>query len=413
MYSWLRSSWNAQINLLWMGQATLMAVMAMSLPYWPLYVAQLGDFTPLEIRYWSAAIYLAPFISSTFSSPFWGRMGDKHGYKPMVIRACLGLFITQTAILFVSNVFLIFMIRLLQGVLAGFISAAQAWALGISPDSHRGATIGKLQAATAIGNLLGPLMGGVIATYLGYKAIFTSSSIICLAVTVMFYFLLRDSIQSKESSSDEVSLTDFKLLSYLEKNITSLLLVIIIMQLARAMITPVFALFVTEKLGGNDMTIGMLYAATGLMIFVSAPLWGKFFDIRIKKNLQTQPIIVGLLFASAVLQVLHAYSDSATIIFILRLCWGVCLGALLPILIRLLVDNAKQNQRGVMLGFGNSAIKFGNLLGILLGALVEAYFGYTNSFLMNALLYLLAGVVILARLKPLQTVNDGRYSLEQ
>ena len=170
MQAVFKTSWQTQINILWLGQALLMAMLAMSLPYWPLYIATLGNFSALEIRYWSAAIYLAPFISSTFSSPFWGRMGDKHGYKPMVIRACLGILITQTLILFVSNVELIFIIRLLQGALAGFISAAQAWALGISPESHRGATIGKLQAATAIGNLFGPLTGGVIATFAGYRA---------------------------------------------------------------------------------------------------------------------------------------------------------------------------------------------------------------------------------------------------
>jgi MFS transporter, DHA1 family, staphyloferrin B biosynthesis exporter len=407
----IKTGWKAQINILWLGQAILMAMMAMSLPYWPLYISQLGDFTPLEIRYWSAAIYVAPFISSTFSSPFWGRLGDKHGYKPMVIRACLGLLLTQTLILFVSNVFLIFIIRLLQGVLAGFISAAQAWALGICPDNQRGVTIGKLQAATAIGNLLGPLTGGVIATYLGYHAIFTSSSLICLLVTVMFYFFLQNTAPSTEDAS-EPSLKDLTLFSRLQKPILSLLSVIIIMQLARAVITPIFALFVTERLGGNDMTIGVLYAATGLMIFISAPLWGKFFDHYIAKGHQAPVIIAGLLFISAVLQVMHAYSESATAIFILRLLWGICLGALLPVLTRLLVDNAKKNERGLILGFGNSATKMGNLFGILLGALIEAYLGYTNSFLMNALLYIAAGVIILVRIKPLQTLTQRRYSVE-
>lgn len=409
----LKTSARTQIHILWFGQAILMAMMAMSLPYWPLYIAQLGDFSALEIRYWSAAIYIAPFVSSTFSSPFWGRMGDRHGYKPMVMRACLGLLATQTLILFVSDVFLIFIIRLLQGVLAGFIAAAQAWAMGISPETERGATIGKLQAATAIGNLLGPLMGGIIATYAGYQAIFGSSTLICLMVTVLFFLFLQSTPLPKELPSTEFSLTDFKFFSHLHKNIVSLLLVIIVMQLARAVITPIFALFVTEKLGGNDMTVGVLYAATGLMIFISAPLWGKFFDHLMKKGRQIPNIIAGLLFASAVLQILHAYSESAAAIFILRLLWGICLGALLPVLIRLLVDNARDNERGLILGFGNSATKLGNLLGILLGALVEAHFGYTNSFLMNAVLYLFAGTIILVRIKPLQTLSYGRYSLER
>src|SRR5262245_61448826 len=128
------ANWKAQLNILWLGQTILMAMLAMSLPYWPLYISQLGHYTPSEIRFWSAAIYIAPFVTSTFSSPIWGKLSDKYGYKTMVIRACLGLFITQTLILCFSNVFLILIFRLLQGVLAGFIVSAQAWAMAISPE---------------------------------------------------------------------------------------------------------------------------------------------------------------------------------------------------------------------------------------------------------------------------------------
>lgn len=72
MMSWeIKTSWKTQLHILWFGQAILIAMLAMSLPYWPLYIAKLGDFTPKEIRFWSAAIYIAPFVSSIISSPFW------------------------------------------------------------------------------------------------------------------------------------------------------------------------------------------------------------------------------------------------------------------------------------------------------------------------------------------------------
>lgn len=403
-------SWKTQLNILWLGQAILMAVMAMSLPYWPLYISTLGHYSPQEIRYWSAAIYIAPFISSTFSSPLWGKLGDSYGYKPMVIRACVGLFITQTLILFFSNVFLIFIFRLLQGVLAGFIVAAQAWALAISPDSERGATIGKLQSATAVGNLMGPLLGGVIATFAGYQSIFSLSSVICAAITILFYYFLQDATSGDKLSNEESSST-FSGLLHLQKSVLSILLVIIFIQTARAVITPIFALFVTEKLGGNDMTVGILYAATGLMIFISAPWWGKLFDKIIHLPHHVYNLIVVLLFICAILQGIQAYATTPTETFILRILWGVCLGALLPVLLRLLADTSERQQQGLFLGFGNSATKLGNLIGIILGAVVETQFGYTNTFIATALFYILSCVLILA-IKPAPTLTKG-YSLEQ
>lgn len=402
----LKANWRSQLTILWLGQAILMAMMAMSLPYWPLYLSHLGNFTPNEIRFWSAAIYIAPFISSTFSSPIWGNLGDKYGYKPMVIRACVGLFLTQTLILFSSSVLFIFIIRLLQGILAGFIVAAQAWAMSISPVHERSATIGKLQSATAIGNLLGPLLGGVIATYGGYHSIFTSSSVICAIVTILFIFLLQNTMNTSNKNSDHHLSKNSKTLSYLQKQVLSILLVIIMIQLARAMITPVFSLFVTEQLGGNDITVGILYAATGLMIFITAPSWGRWFDSMTRTGQPIHFVIASFLFISAGLQVLHAYAETATTIFILRLLWGICLGALLPILLRLLVDNATSHEHGFFLGLGNGATKFGNLLGIMVGALIEAHFGYANSFLMTALLYIVSGVIILLYTNPLNSMIE-------
>jgi MFS family permease len=182
-----------------------------------------------------------------------------------------------------------------------------------------------------------------------------------------------------------------------------------VIQVARAMVTPIFALFVTEHLGGNDITVGILYAATGLMIFITAPWWGKWFDSITKAGHSTHIMIVLLLFISAGLQVLHAYAETIFSIFILRLLWGICLGALLPVLLKLIVDRAEKHEHGLYLGLGNSATKFGNLLGILLGALIEANLGYANSFLTTALLYVIAGIVILFNASSIKTLIKEKH----
>ena len=392
--------WKTQLHILWIGQAILMAVMTMSLPYWPLYISKLGSYSPAEIRFWSAAIYLAPFVSSMFSSPLWGKLGDRYGYKPMVIRACFGLFITQTLILIFNHVFWIFIFRLLQGILAGFIVAAQAWALALSPQEERSRTIGKLQSATAVGNLAGPLAGGIIATYAGYHAIFSLSSVICAMITILFFYFLEQT--STPSISDKKEETNFSLkkIFYFQNNIFFILLIIVMVQLARQVITPFFSLFVTEHLGGNDITVGVLYAATGLMIFLTAPKWGKLFDQWMKENRSIYFIVASLLFTSALIQILHACFNSSFAIFILRILWGISLGGLLPILLRLLVDEGKESEQGSFLGWGNSATKLGNLGGIIIGYAIESQFGYASSFIMTSFLYIFSGIIILTKIKP-------------
>lgn len=104
---------------------------------------------------------------------------------------------------------------------------------------------------------------------------------------------------------------------------------------------------------------------------------------------------------------LHAYTDTASGIFILRLLWGICLGALLPILLRLLVDNTDDSERGMFLGFGNSATKLGNIVGILSGALIEMYLGYASTFFMTGVIYLISSIIILMYLRPIQLAKYG------
>ncbi|MFI4956970.1 MAG: MFS transporter [Gammaproteobacteria bacterium] len=386
------TTWKRQFNILWVGQVFMLAILGMSLPYWPLYIEELGNFTPGEIRIWSAALCVAPFITAILCAPIWGKIGDKFGYKPMVLRACVGIFLTQTLILLFTDVWFILFFRVLQGILGGFIVSAQAFALAMTNDQERGTTLGKLQSATAIAAILGPMLGGVIAGFAGYQAIFIAASVISGIVTVIFFIFLKD----VPKAAKKPALTGAKPVSIFQKKILVILLVISMIQLAEQMITPVFALFVSDQLGADGILVGFLYAAPGFMIFALAPYWGKLVDKMTQRGYSIYYFIAALLFSSAALQVLHAYAETVTAVFALRALWGICLGALLPLLLRILVDNVDPSERGAFLGFGNSASKFGTVLGILCGATTEAYFGYSNSFIIMGIMYFIAGIIMLA-----------------
>jgi MFS transporter, DHA1 family, staphyloferrin B biosynthesis exporter len=400
----LLNNWKIQVNILWWGYTIIMAVAAMSLPYWPFYLSQLLPNSPAAVKYWSALIYLAPFISAAISAPLWGAVGDRFGYKAMLIRACFGLFITQILILCTINVFLIFIIRFLQGALAGVIVAAQAWALAISPNEKRGFIIGKLQSGLAVGELIGPLVGGIIATQAGYRSMFFLSSIVCLIITLVFYYALQNpsNVNHKvmQTSWSFRSFFNFKNMIHWNEAVYMLLLVIILVQLARSIFTPFFALFVRDQINGDSMIVGILYASTALSVFISAPLWGRYFDLLVKLNKSTYKVIATILFVTAIIQMLHSFTGSFTSIFILRLAWGVCIGALTSVLLRFLVDKANNDQqKGMVLGIGNSSIKIGNLIGAIVGAIILSRFGYTESFFIMSMFYFIAGGILLVMSK--------------
>ena len=65
--------------------------MSQMAPMLPLYVAELGIHDIQQIERWSGIIFGCNFISLAVFSPIWGRLSDRYGRKPMVLRASLWL----------------------------------------------------------------------------------------------------------------------------------------------------------------------------------------------------------------------------------------------------------------------------------------------------------------------------------
>src|SRR5690348_15215321 len=121
----MSSKW--QLNLLFLAQFFIIASLDMSDPYWPLIIQHSNNIiSPKQLQYWSAAIYMIPFLITIMTTPFWSHFGEKIGQKKMLLRACLALMVTQLLLCFVSQPVLVLGVRSLQGVFAGFSAAAQA-----------------------------------------------------------------------------------------------------------------------------------------------------------------------------------------------------------------------------------------------------------------------------------------------
>lgn len=130
----------------------------------PTVVASLGG---LPLFSWVFSIYL---LTSTASLPIFGRLSDLFGRRNMFLVA-VWIFTAASALcgLATSMVFLI-AARALQGIGAGGTFALSQAVFGeIFPPHERGRMQGYLAAVWGISALIGPLIGGLIVTYLGWR----------------------------------------------------------------------------------------------------------------------------------------------------------------------------------------------------------------------------------------------------
>ena len=157
--------WKRNLIIIWICQFIAMIGMSAIVPFLPLFVRELGVTSLEETAYWSGLVFAGPFFISFFLTPIWGNLGDKYGRKMMTVRAVLGLAIAQVLVGLSQDVTQLFLARLVQGLLSGFLPAAMALVAANTPKEKTGYALGLLQSATA---------GGTVIRSLTWRFVFRS-----------------------------------------------------------------------------------------------------------------------------------------------------------------------------------------------------------------------------------------------
>ena len=132
--------WRRNLYVCVFGSFTTLVSLSMLLPFLPLYVQQLGVKSESSVVQWSGIAFGATFLGTAVTAPLWGRLADKYGRKPMLIRAAVGMAVVMSLIGLAHNVTELVGLRLLAGLVGGYASAAIVMVGTQAPrDRHDGA----------------------------------------------------------------------------------------------------------------------------------------------------------------------------------------------------------------------------------------------------------------------------------
>lgn len=388
-------SWKRNLIVVWICQFVAMIGMSAVVPFLPLFIRELGVTNLEETAYWSGLVFAGPFFISFFLIPVWGNLGDRYGRKIMIIRAILGLAIAQILIGFTQNVTQLFLARLVQGLLSGFLPAAMALVAANTPKEKTGYALGLLQSATAAGTVLGPLLGGFVSDILGFRSVFflvAGLLIITGIAVVVFVTEEKSSIEKNEHSF----IDNWK---YLLGNSKLLLPAIMIMLTAFGIsfIRPTFVLYIeTFSISSKFLpTItGALYSIVGIFSIFSAAWWGK----RVENTGIAQNVIYASLLTGAMYFV-HSFVYDVYLLIPVRILLGFGYGALSPLLFTAISKNISSDRMGGVLGVGSSFQILGNMIGPVLGGFSAGFLGLRIAFLITGFFFLIITVISYFRLK--------------
>ncbi|MFQ5513237.1 MAG: MFS transporter [Myxococcota bacterium] len=105
-------------------------------------------------------------------APFWGRLSDRIGRRPVMIITIAGTGLSLLWLGLADSMLDLFAARILAGVFAANISVATAYVTDVTEESERTRWMGMIGASYAVGFVAGPAIGGLLsptATELGLR----------------------------------------------------------------------------------------------------------------------------------------------------------------------------------------------------------------------------------------------------
>jgi len=94
------------------------------------------------------------------ASPFWGRMSDRYGRRPILLVSLSGSLLANLLWVFSADFSLLLLSRLLAGAMTGNVSVANAAVADITTEANRSKGMAAVGMAFGLGFILGPALGG-------------------------------------------------------------------------------------------------------------------------------------------------------------------------------------------------------------------------------------------------------------
>ncbi|SDI60356.1 MFS transporter [Paenibacillus naphthalenovorans] len=396
--------WKINLIVLWFGQFMVMSGMTMIIPFLPLYIQEMGIHDPHEVAVWAGLIFAANFVSSFIFQPIWGGLADRFGRKVMLLRSGFGMAFVMMFMGMAATPLHLLLLRLANGVISGFMPAAVALVSANTPRERMGFAMGTLQSGSVAGTILGPLFGGVLAEWVGFRPIFYITGGLLFAASVLAAFLVKEKFDIEQAKTrPKMSVfSGFRELIRI-RQLPALYSVTFLIQFSILSSMPLIPLFVQELHGSGQLLAfyaGLVGSVTGFSNMIASPLLGRLGD-----RLGSQRILAIALIGTGLAFIPQAFVTNIWQLLASRFLLGVFMGGLLPSVQTLIRQYTPSGMESRAYSFNTSSLALGNMLGPVIGGAVSGLIGIRGIFMTAAVLLLLNALWVRLSLFPRNQVQ--------
>jgi multidrug resistance protein len=379
-----------------------------SLPFW---ARRLGA-NPAGIGLVLTAYALAQFLFT----PVLGALSDHYGRRPIILASllieALGFALTALS----GSLLALLWARFLAGLGASSIGSAQAVVADVTTAKTRAHGMGIIGAAIGLGFVVGPALGGTLATW-GLRTPFWAAMCVALVNIVLVAGLLPETRQAADGGSASLGLRGLRgdRWSVLRQpDCVRIITVILLFTLAFSGMETVFPLLTLHQFRWGVTQNGYLFTYIGVLVVV---MQGGLVGRLVARFGERTLLFTGLVLLSTGLLVLPL-SRTLSLLLVALALLSIGEGAVTPTSTALLSLASSAQKQGETLGVGQGAAGLGRIFGPLAAGWLFTALGPGAPFVLGGALTLLALLAVPPKdtLRPVVTTLPHlheRHSLAQ
>lgn len=334
-------------------------------------------------------------------APLWGRWSDRVGRKPLLLLGILGYALAQVLFGVASNLWLLYLARIVGGILSSaVIPAAAAYVADKTTEKERNRGMAWLGTAMSLGVVVGPALGGLLtqrdwhfAAKFGHFVVdsfstpFFVAAALALLTLLIAIKLLPESLELRKiEEQKELAKLGWR---EIESRLRPLLILAFIGQLGLALFEAIFALFASAKFNYGPAEVGVIFVICGFVMAVFQAVIVGYVTRRIREIYQ---IAAGFVFMGVSLTVLAIIQNSSFVYALVGImAFGMAL--IVPNVSALISKRINKSNTGAALGFQSVANSLGQTGGPILGGVLFTW-SIGIPFLLAGTLLLSTGIVV-------------------
>ncbi len=362
-------NWKILLSLMILFAVMMAASYTMLIPFLPVYLTQELGATADNVNLWSGVIFAVTFAISAFVAPIWGRMSDKTGRKLMMLRSSVLLALTYFLGGLVESPFQLFLVRVLQGFAAGLWPACLAMMSAYVPRNKIGIAMGLMQSANICGGIIGPLLGGLLATGVGMRNSFFVGAAALSLITVITIFCVKEPPRQKQTAAVPDPKKSGNRAMLHDKGILALLCAAGLTNMVIMEMQPIMTVYINELLADSTQNLvlisGMVFSLGGLAGAIASPIWG-----RTGQKIGFHTTMVAALLIAGVLIAVQGVPRDLRIFAAMQFCAGLGFSGIFPSANSLLILATPPENRGSGFGMLFAAQQVGGAAGPILGGII-------------------------------------------